>query len=49
MDAYAALGKNPGQDAKQKARGEGFAVDEAGDWSQVDVSMSVNDYDCLIL
>jgi two-component system copper resistance phosphate regulon response regulator CusR len=30
-------------------RGEGFAVDEAGDWSQADVRMSVNDYDCLIL
>jgi DNA-binding response OmpR family regulator len=30
-------------------RAEGFAVDQAADWSQADVSISVNDYDCLIL
>ena len=30
-------------------RSEGFAVDEAVDWSQADISISVNDYDCLIL
>jgi len=27
----------------------GFAVDQAADWSQADMSMSVNDYDCLVL
>ncbi|MER6178708.1 response regulator transcription factor [Streptosporangium sp. NPDC001681] len=30
-------------------RSAGFAVDEAANWSQADLSMSVNDYDCLIL
>jgi DNA-binding response OmpR family regulator len=30
-------------------RSVGFAVDQAADWSQADVSISVNDYDCLIL
>jgi DNA-binding response OmpR family regulator len=30
-------------------RSVGFAVDQAADWSQADVSMSVNDYDCLVL
>ncbi|GAB4061196.1 response regulator transcription factor [Catellatospora paridis] len=30
-------------------RAVGFAVDQAADWSQADVNMSVNDYDCLVL
>ncbi|OKI48970.1 response regulator transcription factor [Micromonospora sp. CB01531] len=30
-------------------RSVGFAVDEAADWSQADFSVSVNDYDCLVL
>jgi two-component system copper resistance phosphate regulon response regulator CusR len=30
-------------------RSVGFAVDQAADWSQADLSMSVNEYDCLIL
>lgn len=30
-------------------RSVGFAVDQAADWSQADLSMSVNDYDCLVL
>ncbi len=30
-------------------RSAGFAVDEAVDWSQADLSISVNDYDCLVL
>lgn len=27
----------------------GFAVDQAVDWSQADLNISVNDYDCLVL
>jgi len=30
-------------------RTAGFAVDEAGDWSGADVSLSVSEYDCLVL
>jgi DNA-binding response OmpR family regulator len=30
-------------------RGSGLAVDEAGDWSQADLELSINDYDCLVL
>ena len=30
-------------------RSVGFAVDEAAGWSQADLSLSVNDYDCVIL
>ncbi|WP_203985217.1 response regulator transcription factor [Sphaerisporangium rufum] len=30
-------------------RSVGFAVDEAANWSQADLSLSVNDYDCLVL
>ncbi|MFY1653933.1 winged helix-turn-helix domain-containing protein [Solwaraspora sp. WMMB762] len=30
-------------------RSGGFAVDQAADWSQADLSMSINDYDCLVL
>lgn len=30
-------------------RRAGFAVDEADDWSQADLSLSVSEYDCLVL
>jgi DNA-binding response OmpR family regulator len=30
-------------------RSNGFAVDQAGDWSQADLSLTVNEYDCLVL
>jgi DNA-binding response OmpR family regulator len=30
-------------------RSVGFAVDQAADWSQADLSLSVNEYDCLVL
>lgn len=30
-------------------RSVGFAVDQAADWSQADLAISVNDYDCLVL
>jgi DNA-binding response OmpR family regulator len=30
-------------------RSGGFAVDQAADWRQADLNMSVNDYDCLVL
>jgi DNA-binding response OmpR family regulator len=30
-------------------RTAGFAVDEASDWSQADLALSVNEYDCLVL
>lgn len=30
-------------------RSVGFAVDQAADWSQADLNLSVNEYDCLVL
>jgi len=30
-------------------RAKGFAVDQATDWTQADVNLSVNEYDCLVL
>ncbi|GIG56807.1 transcriptional regulatory protein CutR [Longispora fulva] len=30
-------------------RSAGFAVDQSADWSQADLALSVNEYDCLVL
>jgi DNA-binding response OmpR family regulator len=30
-------------------RRSGFAVDQAGDWSQADLNLTVSEYDCLVL